>query len=302
MFESFPTSKAISIKFTLYVVTIMGVFGFFANIIFFQQRYVAENNKLALPRSFSTVLNIHDTQARPGGRMHKFVRSPVETIPSTPELVEVIQQGRIFSNIARIDDEYIVYVLEPHVIKLSVVTRLMQAQKAMAFITLVLLGGLSLLTYRMSKYFVKSSLQRLQRLSAYVDTVTLNTLSTPVPLEGPATDEVRKIAAVLQNSLSTIKRQTDSLQDFISNASHELKTPLMQLSSAVDYLSKANTIDVEIVHSMKKTIKAMNTLTEELLLITKLESMTDHTPVSPINISVALTHLVDTYEPLFLQK
>lgn len=95
----------------------------------------------------------------------------------------IIHNGHLIRNIARIDDEYIIYQITPHVIRLSVVTRLVQAQKAMALITIALLTGLTLLTYRLSKLFVKSSLQRLHRLTNFVDTVNLKTLSQPVPLE-----------------------------------------------------------------------------------------------------------------------
>lgn len=124
--------------------------------------------------------NVHGQQTR---SFNKFIRSPVETIPATPELITIIRDGHLIRNIARIDDEYIIYQITPHVIRLSVVTRLVQAQKAMALITIALLTGLTLLTYRLSKLFVRSSLQRLHRLTKFVDRVNLTTLSQPVPLE-----------------------------------------------------------------------------------------------------------------------
>lgn len=38
--------------------------------------------------------------------------------------------------------------------------------------------------------------------------------------------------------METIAHQTKNLKQFVSHASHELKTPLMAISSAVDVLKK----------------------------------------------------------------
>lgn len=107
---------------------------------------------------------------------------------------------------------------------------------------------------------------------------------------------------VLQNALSTIKRQTDSLQEFISNASHELKTPLMQLSSSIDYLTKIDATDKETVTTMKKTIRSMNTLIEDLLLLTRVEASFDPTTLPSVNLSLLLHQTLADFKSLFEQK
>ncbi|MEI8008024.1 MAG: hypothetical protein WCI00_00835 [bacterium] len=38
--------------------------------------------------------------------------------------------------------------------------------------------------------------------------------------------------------MEKIHKQTLSLKDFVTNASHELKTPLMSMSTEIDYASK----------------------------------------------------------------
>ncbi|MEI7557968.1 MAG: hypothetical protein WCJ45_03965 [bacterium] len=38
--------------------------------------------------------------------------------------------------------------------------------------------------------------------------------------------------------MEKIHKQTLSLKDFVTNASHEMKTPLMSMSTEIDYTSK----------------------------------------------------------------
>jgi signal transduction histidine kinase len=81
-------------------------------------------------------------------------------------------------------------------------------------------------TFLFARIFVASSLSKIQELVQYVKDLDIHKLTMPVPLSGPEDDEIRIIAQTLQSSLDTIKIQTDSLKDFVSYASHELKTPL----------------------------------------------------------------------------
>lgn len=69
----------------------------------------------------------------------------------------------------------------------------------------------------------------------------MDKLDKPVPLDGPSEDEIRIIAEKLQQALNRIKQQTDSLKDFVSYASHELKTPLMSINAMIDVAEKTDT-------------------------------------------------------------
>ena len=61
------------------------------------------------------------------------------------------------------------------------------------------------------------------------------------------------------------------MKDFISNASHELKTPLMSINSEIDYSLKAKKYK-EWMENVKSEIWNINNLLDELVLISKLDS------------------------------
>ena len=117
---------------------------------------------------------------------------------------------------------------------------------------------------------MKSSLKNINELVEYVQDLDINSLDKPVPLSGPDDDEIRIIGATLQQTLTTIKEQTDSLRDFVSHASHELKTPLMSLSAVIDAGEKTGDHS-RTFSSAKNILQNINTLFETLLSITKRE-------------------------------
>jgi signal transduction histidine kinase len=118
--------------------------------------------------------------------------------------------------------------------------------------------------------FVRSSLKNINQLVEYVKHLNIHTLHEPVPLSGPADDEIRIIGETLQQTLTTIKEQTDSLKDFVTHASHELKTPLMSLSAVMDAGEKTGNYAKSFT-TAKQTLRTINNLFETLLSITKWE-------------------------------
>lgn len=63
-----------------------------------------------------------------------------------------------------------------------------------------------------------------------------------------------------------------SLKDFVTNASHELKTPLMSMSTEIDYANKTKQY-ASGLDNLKLQLKSMNTLLETLVTISKLEAL-----------------------------
>jgi len=51
-------------------------------------------------------------------------------------------------------------------------------------------------------------------------------------------DEIRVLANALNNSFEKIKTQTQNLKQFITDVSHEFKTPLMVINSKIDLFTK----------------------------------------------------------------
>lgn len=285
------TSKRISLSFTLYAMGIVFFFGIATNIVFFQQRYQAEDIKLAVnPRLPDAPLGWH----RP-----RFQPAPVQTISFTPEIDEELHHNTIIRKIAKVDDEYILYTRQWDTIRVSPVTRLVEAQIKLIQLFVVLMIVFAVLTYVVSLLFVQSSLKNIQKLVRYVDELDIHSLDKPVPLEGPEDDEIRKIGTALQSTLNTIKEQTDSLKDFVTHASHELKTPLMSLSSTMDAAHKTGKY-ADYIPKLKSNIQSINNLFDTLLSITKREHHTINK--SPIDIVPILHSIHEELQTIYADK
>ena len=99
----------------------------------------------------------------------------------------------------------------------------------------------------------------------------MNNLEEKIEITWPENDEINILASKINFATDKINKQTLALKDFISNASHELKTPLMSISSQIDYSLKAKTYK-EWMQNIKLEIMHLNDLLDELVLMSKLDS------------------------------
>ena len=290
------TSKRISLKFTLYTMAIVFFFWFLVNISSFQQWYSAENTRLTNKWMMQTPPNKGWHRASlPAG-----MRLPwIEEIPYSEQIFSLLQEHIFFLNIVEVDDQYLMFKRTDTTIKLCNVTWLVESQQKMILIFVFLLVLFSLGTYFLSLVFVRSSLKDIHRLVAYVKKLTIHTLHEPVPLSWPADDEIRIIGQSLQETLTTIKEQTDSLKDFVTHASHELKTPLMSLSAVIDAGQKTGNHEKAFAEA-KTSLKSINTLFETLLSITKWEYQKIKT--APLDIVPVMQHLLGEVQKNYKKK
>lgn len=258
--NSLTTSKRISLVFALYTIGIVLFFGVAINIIFFRQRYSIEQQKLRLPAEAAQITAPHS----------RFARPLFETFVNDKWTRSTLRKNTVLFKISSIDDEYVMYMSEGDIIKVILVSRQVEAQIRLIKIFLLLAVVFSFLTYASSLLIVKYQLKNINMLVNYVRQLDLHSIEKPVPISGPEHDEIRVIGESLQQSLTLIKQQTDSLKDFITYTSHELKTPLMSLNATIDLWLKKWTYE-ETLAEAKKTIYHINSLFDTLLSITKRE-------------------------------
>ena len=169
------TSKRISLMFTLYTMCIVFFFGVVINIFFFQQRYQAENVKLQVAQRVDPGMG--------NRRPPRFAPAPVQTIVFNYALAEELTENTIVRRLSSIDDEYVIYFRDGNTIKITVVSHLVQAQRQLVKLFLMLMIVFAFVTYGFSLLFVRSSLRNIKNLVDYVDALDIHSLDTPVPLQ-----------------------------------------------------------------------------------------------------------------------
>lgn len=71
----------------------------------------------------------------------------------------------------------------------------------------------------------------------------IDNLDQKLVIDGHPHDEINRVSQKFNEVLEKIHKQTLSLKDFVTNASHELKTPLMSMSTEIDYTTKTKNYD-----------------------------------------------------------
>lgn len=84
----------------------------------------------------------------------------------------------------------------------------------------------------------------------------------------PDDDKIKTVAHAIQDMQSTIKNDVDKIKRFVSNVSHEFKTPLMMMQSSSE-LALASKAYQQWLESNIQQIKRMDTLLGALIQMTQ---------------------------------
>lgn len=222
------------------------------------------------------------------------MRDNIMILPFSGHIYQELQDAVLFWSLSQLDDERVMFRLIPETneIKLATVTHFIEMQARLLRIWLFALLWFSLITYGFAVLFVKHSLKKLWNLARLVQSIDIHNLHTKIPLYGPKDDEIRMISSSLQSSLDAIKQQTDALKDFVSYASHELKTPLMAMHAWLAVAEKTKQFD-SLIMNQKAQLKRMDELFEQLLRITKREfSKIERSIVNVVPLLQEVSHTV----------
>lgn len=261
--KNLKTSTQIALKFTIYFFVIFSLLGVSINALFFQQWVSNEYNRVTN--------RWQNNDHKPWGRF-KEIPSPMVNLNYTTDIATELNEHTVINNISNIDGTYIMYTISPtdNTIRIMDVSRPMEMQYTLLWTTILIIIGGTVFTFGISRRFARSSLQKINELVKYTQTLDIHHLTKKVPISWPNDDEIRIIASAFQKALDTIKEQTDSLKDFVSYASHELKTPLSTIRGLIDLGTKTKSIET-VGPKIKKTLTEMSDLLETLLGITRWE-------------------------------
>lgn len=114
------------------------------------------------------------------------------------------------------------------------------------------------------------ALRTVDEINQRVEGITSSTLDERVPVP-PSQDEVRDLALTMNQMLGRLEHAQNTQQHFISDASHELRSPLASLTGALEIASMEDSLDTwrEMSPLMRDETARLNQLVQGLLELSR---------------------------------
>ena len=193
------------------------------------------------------------------------------------------------------------------VIRMAVPYRGMQEYLPMlfpaAFLSfLIALGCSSIVTRRLVSSITKplSDISK-EMLKVKGDYSQLHVQGSCYPELNIISETTMKLAENVKNYLAQIERERQIRQEFFSNASHELKTPITSIQGYAELLESGMIQDenmkLDFAGRIKKEAINMTGLINDILMISRLEAKDAQVTVSDVRISPLLEDIVESLKP-----
>lgn len=155
-------------------------------------------------------------------------------------------------------------------------TTYFNSQLIITKISFILILVFIIINYFFGKYISRTTLKNLKYISKEVSKLDLENSTLNLYIDLPKDDEIMLLYDTLRKSLLKIKKQNEVQKQFITDVSHEFKTPLMIMNSRLDLyqknISKWNSIDIsKLIFDSKRDIKKLNKLLETIFFISRLD-------------------------------
>ncbi|MDD5769439.1 MAG: HAMP domain-containing sensor histidine kinase [Candidatus Gracilibacteria bacterium] len=156
-------------------------------------------------------------------------------------------------------------------------------------------------SFFISKYlFIKFALKDIFLLVKKIQEIDLNNIKK-INLNLKQDDEIYEIINNINRFLELIKENTNNLKEFNTNVAHEFKTPLMIISSQIEYNIKTGKYK-DGLEKIEKQIDILNELLETFLFISKVQNSNLSIKLKDINISDLINNIVGDLEKIYISK
>jgi len=164
------------------------------------------------------------------------------------------------------------------------------------------------------KYFASYSLRRLKYISNKALKIDLNKDLEWIEIIWNKNDEINILADTLNKSFSRIKNSNDNMKQFLTDVSHEFKTPLMVINSKIDFYnkfiekkwelnSKNNKLELDkLLLSIKLNTKKLNKLIETLFVLSRITEWIQEFKKNNVNLSNYIENNLSLYSEKLKEK
>lgn len=259
------TSKRISLLFAWYVTIVVMVFGVVVNAAFFVTWYrLVSQSPIPKPRS-NAAQQYKMQQPQWFTRLSRrpLMNMTQPLIVTDLEVIKELEERERVVSLISYQDQVRHYRIQDNRAVLTLVDPLVDSQLILIYITMISAITLALLSYWISMLIVRHGLRPLYQLAKHVDMIQDPT-SYEHLLVWPDQDELQQVSDAMTRAMDTIAQQTRSLKQFVTHASHELKTPLMTISSSIDVMTRSG-IDTSQTQMIKSTTQSMKSLIDRLI-------------------------------------
>jgi len=157
---------------------------------------------------------------------------------------------------------------------------------------------------------VGRSLRRVAEITRQASRITSHNLRERLPMRGSG-DELDRLSAVLNDMLAGLERSLQQMEDFTSDAAHQLRTPLTRIRGELDLVLASDGADGELgdetrgrLGQMGQELERLTHTCARLLLLARLDrgALERDLCEDEIDLQATLLDLVEQVEPLALDK
>ncbi len=167
-------------------------------------------------------------------------------------------------------------------------------------LSLVIALFAGLLSFAISSVITKP----LKDLMRFVQKVTNGQLDQKVEVMGR--DEIAELGNAFNHMTEQLQRVEQSRQEFVSNVSHELKTPLSSIKVLTESLMFQESVPVEVYKEFFEDISSevdrLNNIISDLLNLVRLDQKEVPLNITTVNINDMTQHILKCLTPLARKK
>lgn len=224
------------------------------------------------------------------------------TMPSpqnTPDLKNILSNSIVREKIGE-SDTYIVY--KP--IRIGTFTGYMELihpldkfHSMMTYIlTLLLILGIGavVIASTLSRYIASLLLKPILQLRDSMSTIRDSGLTAHSNVHYEAQDEIGDLFRIYQSMLNELREAFQRQQQFVQDASHELRTPIQAIEGHLSLIDRWGKDDPTILNESIQTslteVRRMKKMMEELLLLARNE---DNSPKTSVNVEKVIRQVIE---------
>ena len=167
-----------------------------------------------------------------------------------------------------------------------------------------LIGIVMIILAAVSIFAADRVVRPLHRITSAIENVTEG--YTDDVLHEDTFTETRQISEAFNKMLGRLKQLDESREEFVSNVSHELKTPMTSMKVLADSLLEQDNVPVEMYQEfmgdIAKEIDRENQIITDLLSLVKMDKTGQNINIHPVNINDLLEQILKRLKPIAEKK